>query len=274
MRALISADMEGATGVTCPEDCAPGSARWERLRHLFTGDVNAVAVGLLEAGVQDVLVNEAHASMRNLLLEQLDPRVRMLTGRHKPLGMMQGVQGSDLVAFVGYHSAPSTPGVLSHTFLGCEITEVTLGGRAMSEGYLNAMVAAELGVKVALVSGDDLTCQDARDYAPGARCVEVKEAVDRYSAICRTPADTADELRRAAAECLSSATVPTLPDPPYACRVEFLGTSSAAAAAQVPTVALTSPRVVKFEAATMHDLYQCFNVVATMGSVAAESVYG
>jgi D-amino peptidase len=62
--------MEGATGITCPDDVRPGSPQWERFRRLFTGDVKAVCDGFFDAGVEDIIVNEAHASMRNLLLEE------------------------------------------------------------------------------------------------------------------------------------------------------------------------------------------------------------
>jgi D-aminopeptidase len=32
MKILISADMEGATGVTWPADCEPGAPEWQRRR--------------------------------------------------------------------------------------------------------------------------------------------------------------------------------------------------------------------------------------------------
>jgi len=83
--------MEGATGVTCPDDCTPGSPRWDRFRSLFTADVAAVCAGFFAAGVTEVTVNEAHSTMRNLILEALDPRVCLLTGHHKPFGMMEGI---------------------------------------------------------------------------------------------------------------------------------------------------------------------------------------
>ncbi|MGN6130750.1 MAG: M55 family metallopeptidase, partial [Nocardioidaceae bacterium] len=150
MRALISADMEGATGVTSPDDCLPGTPQWDRFRRLFTGDVNAVASGFFDAGVEQVVVNEAHNAMRNLLIEDLDPRIQLLTGNHKALSMMEGITSRpDLVAFVGYHAGPGVPAVLSHTYVGFEIFTVTLNGELMSEGYLNAALAAEYGSRVA-----------------------------------------------------------------------------------------------------------------------------
>jgi D-amino peptidase len=274
MRALISADMEGATGVTCPDDCKPGTPQWERFRRLFTGDVTAVCAGFLAAGVTEILVNEAHSRMRNLLLEELDPRVRMLTGHHKPFGMMEGIaERPDLVAFVGYHAAPGEPGVLSHTFVGFEIFSVTLNARPMSEGYLNSLLAAEYGARLALVSGDDVTCAEAKEYAPGAQLVPVKEAVDRYCAICLPPARTSELLKDAARAGVATAQVPPLPAPPYRCEVQFVGTSSAAMAACIPTVERTSPRAVAFTKDTVADLYTCFRIVARIGAAAAEPGY-
>ena len=275
MRALISADMEGATGVTCPDDCRPGSPQWDRFRRLLTADVSAVVSGLFEAGVDDVVVNEAHSSMRNLLIEELDPRVRLLTGNHKPYGMMEGIAARpDLVAFVGYHAGPGEEGVLSHTFVGYEIYSVTLNGRLLSEGYLNALLAAEYGARVVLVSGDDVTCRDAADYAPGAQLVTVKEAVDRYTALCLQPSRTTELLRQAALRAVTSAGEVVLPEPPYLCEVEFVGTNSAALAAMVPTVRRTGARGVAFEASRVDDLYRCFQVVARLGASATEPRYG
>ena len=267
--------MEGATGVTCPADVTPGTAQWERFRKLFTGDVVAACEGFFDAGATEITVNEAHASMRNLLLEELDPRVAMLTGNHKRFGMMEGIaRRPDLVAFVGYHAGPGEPGVLSHTFNGFEIFGVTLNGRAMTEGYLNALLTAEHGARLALVTGDDLTCADAASYGPGAQLVAVKEAIDRYSALCYPPARTSSLIRSAAAAGVTSGQVPPLPPGPYRCEVTFTGASSAMMAACVPTVEQTSPRTVAFTADSLTELYPCFRVVSRIGAGAAEPVYG
>ena len=145
MKILISADMEGATGVTWPADVLPGSEQWQRCRRMFTSDVNAAIAGFHDGGADEVLVNEAHWTMRNLLLEELDERAQMLTGRHKDLSMVEGVQRGDVdgVAFVGYHTGAGTEGVLAHTYLANSITGVWVDGEPASEGRLNALVVAE-----------------------------------------------------------------------------------------------------------------------------------
>lgn len=188
MKILISADMEGATGVTWPADVLPGTPQWERCRSMFTSDVNAAVLGFFDGGADEVLVNEAHWSMRNLLLERLDERTEMLTGRHKALSMVEGVQHGDVdgIAFIGYHAGAGMEGVLAHTYLANQLTGVWLNDVRASEGLLNAHVVAEYGVPVVLVTGDDVACEDALGYAPEARKVAVKDHVSRYAAVCRT----------------------------------------------------------------------------------------
>lgn len=277
MKILISADMEGATGVTWPGDVLPGASQWERCRPLFTSDVNAAALGFFDGGADEVLVNEAHWSMRNLLLEQLDERVEMLTGRHKALSMVEGIQHGDVdaVAFVGYHTGAGTEGVLAHTFLANSITGVWLNGVRASEGLLNAHVAAEYGVPVVLVTGDDLTCVDAEGYAPDARKVAVKDYVSRYAAVCRTPARTAADIRAAAAEAASLAVRhEPVTGGTFAVELEFDAEHLAGAATVVPGVTQTDARRVAYTSATMYEGIRTFKAVTTIVSAAVEEQYG
>src|SRR6266700_835437 len=105
MKILISADMAGATGVTWPADVEPRTEQWQRCRRMFTSDVNAAVAGFFDGGATAVIVNDAHATMRNLPLEQLDARAVMLTGRHKELSMVEGIQHDD-VAGVARRQVP------------------------------------------------------------------------------------------------------------------------------------------------------------------------
>ncbi|MCP9943652.1 M55 family metallopeptidase [Streptomyces somaliensis] len=277
MKILISADMEGATGVTWPADVLPGTPQWERCRAMFTSDVDAAVLGFLDGGADEVLVNEAHWTMRNLLLERLDPRARMLTGRHKALSMVEGVQYGDIdgVAFVGYHTGAGSEGVLAHTYLANSITGVWLDGVRAGEGYLNAHVVAEFGVPVVLVTGDDLTCRDALGYAPGARTVAVKDHVSRYAAVCRTPERTAADIRAAAKD---AARLAVRHEPvrggPHTVELEFDAEHLAAAATVVPGVAASGERRVAYTAGTMYETIRTFKAVTTIVSAAVEEHYG
>jgi len=277
MKILISADMEGATGVTWPADVEPGTEQWQRCRRMFTSDVNAAIAGFFDAGATDVVVNEAHATMRNLLLEKLDGRAAMLTGRHKDLGMVEGIQHPEVsgVAFVGYHAAAGADGVLAHTYLPNSIVGVRVNGARASEGRLNALVAAEYGVPVVLVTGDDRACADAAGYAPDARTVAVKECVSRYSAICAAPSVTAAAIRSAAAGAgkLAARRAPVT-DGRFHVEVEVDATQLAQAAAIVPTVERLGDRTVGYDSPTAREMIRCFKAVATLISAATEARYG
>ncbi|WP_330241555.1 M55 family metallopeptidase [Streptomyces sp. NBC_00525] len=277
MKILVSADMEGATGVTWPADVLPGTPQWERCRSLFTSDVNAAALGFYDGGADEVLINEAHWSMRNLLIERMDERVQMLTGKHKSLSMVEGIQHGDVdaIAFVGYHTGAGTEGVLAHTYLANSITGVWLNGVRASEGLLNAHVAAEYGVPVVLVTGDDLTCADARGYAPDAQKVAVKDHVSRYAAVCRTPARTAADIRAAAARAVPLAGRYTPVEAgPFTVELEFDAEHLGAAATVVPGVAPSGERRVSYTSATMYEGIRTFKAVTTIVSSAVEEQYG
>ncbi|GAA4672830.1 M55 family metallopeptidase [Streptomyces chumphonensis] len=276
MKILVSADMEGATGVTWPDDVLPGHAQWARHRPMFTGDVNAAIAGFFDGGADEVLVNEAHWSMRNLLLEQLDERARLLTGRHKALSMVEGVQHGDVdgVAFVGYHAAAGAEGVLAHTYLANSLTGVWVDGRRASEGLLNALVCAEYGVPVVLVTGDDRACEDAGGYAPEARTAAVKEYVSRYAAVCLPPARSGAAIRAAAraAAPLAVRHAPVVTE--HEVTLEFDAEHLAGAATVVPGVRQTGERRVGYASPTMYEGIRCFKAVTTVVSAAVEEQYG
>ncbi|WP_030561016.1 M55 family metallopeptidase [Streptomyces aureocirculatus] len=277
MKILISADMEGATGVTWPADVLPGTPQWERCRSMFTSDVNAAVLGFFDGGADEVLINEAHWTMRNLLLEQLDERAEMLTGRHKSLSMVEGAQHADVdgIAFVGYHAGAGMEGVLAHTYLANQITGVWLNGVRASEGLLNSHVVAEYGVPVVLVTGDDLACEDALGYAPGALKVAVKDHVSRYAAICRTPARTAAGIRAAARD---AAALAVRHEPvaggPFTVEVEFDAEHLSMAVTVVPGVRRVAERKVAYTSDTMYEGIRTFKAVTTIACAAVEEQYG
>ncbi|MBK3532127.1 M55 family metallopeptidase [Streptomyces sp. MBT67] len=132
MKALISVDMEGISGIVHSSETNPERYDYQRGRELMTAEANAVIAGVLDAEpTADVLVADAHGTFRNLLPEQLDRRARLVRGKPRALNMLAGLdEETDAALFVGYHvRAGEGPGVLAHTMNG-EILDVRVTGRA------------------------------------------------------------------------------------------------------------------------------------------------
>src|SRR5450759_3954481 len=106
-RIYISVDMEGIWGVVHGDQVSATSPEYGAARRWMAEDVNAVVAGLLEAGAGEVVVNDSHGSMRNIVADALNPKVSIISGSPKPRSRMQGIDGTyDAVVFVGYHARP------------------------------------------------------------------------------------------------------------------------------------------------------------------------
>ena len=199
MKVFISSDMEGTAGVVDWSQCLPGEAEYEHYRRLLQAEVNAAIDGAADAGAREILVNDSHSSMHNLLPEQLHARASYLSGRHKPLYMMQGLDASfDAAFFVSYHGSMGGPrSTLSHTYNPRAIAEVRLNGTPAGEAGINALVAQAYGVPVVLITGDRTTADEARPSCPGIEAVVVKESVSRFAASSLHPEVACERIRPA-----------------------------------------------------------------------------
>lgn len=204
MKILISADMEGISGIVHPAETNPAGADYERGRTLMTAEVNAAVAGVLEAvPTATVLVADAHGPFRNLLPEELDRRARLVRGKPRPLGMLAGLDDdTDAVLLIGYHArAGGGPAVLAHT-ISDAVLDVRLNGRPYGEIGLNAALAGHHGAPVVLLSGDDTACAELRELVPAAATVAVKQALGQASAIALHPEEARDQLHRTAAKAI------------------------------------------------------------------------
>jgi len=196
MKVFISVDMEGVTGVTDPEDVLPEGADYARGRVFMTGDANAAILGAYDAGADEVLVNDSHWTMRNLLLEDLDPRARMIKGFQKPMCMVQGLDPSyDAAVFIGYHASTSNPkGVRAHTISSAHFTRLALNGTAVTEAELNAAYAGDFGVPVVFASGDDAAVAEIKSRLGDIDTVTTKATLGFHSAETLTPAASCERI--------------------------------------------------------------------------------
>jgi D-amino peptidase len=203
MKVFISFDMEGVAGIVDWSQCRPPGTPYEEGRRLLLGEVNAAIDGAMAAGATEIICNDSHGTMNNLDPVALHGRATYVSGRHKPMYMMQGLDGSaDVVFMIGYHGSISgESSVLSHTYNPSVVSHVELNGARVGESGINALVALGYGVPVGLISGDRQTAAEADPFLAGAERVVVKESVTRFGASNLHPetarAAIADGARRA-----------------------------------------------------------------------------
>ena len=248
MKVYVSVDMEGIAGVCHPEPTRRGDLGYPAAVDLMVGETNAAVEGALAAGARDVVVNDSHGSMFNLIPAALPPRAWVIQGQ-KAWSMVEGAQpgsGFGVALFVGYHARAGHPtGTIAHTYsYGPTLT--TLGGRPVGETAINAMVLGAWGVPVGMVAGDDALAAEVADQLPDAERVVVKEAVGRHSAISPHPDEACARIRagaeRAVRRAMSGELRPFIVRPPIVLGVEWSNAAQADLAAIVPLVERTGDR--------------------------------
>jgi len=198
--------MEGVAGIVDLAQVDPEGAEYDLGRRLMTAEVNAVVEGAFSAGADEVVVCDAHWNKRNLLMEVLDPRARIVSGGPRPLGMMAGIDGSFAAAiFLGYHASEGHPhGVLAHTWSHVAVDGVRLAGRPAGEGALNAAIAGHFGVPVALTCGDRWANDEIEDLLGTVERADVKEGIGWRAATTLVPARAVELIRERTAAALGA----------------------------------------------------------------------
>ncbi|GLW06167.1 D-aminopeptidase DppA [Microtetraspora sp. NBRC 13810] len=280
MKVYLSVDMEGVTGLTDPEEMHAGGRGYERGCELMTADANAAVEGLFQAGATSAVVNDAHGSTKNLRIDLLDPRATLIRGPGKPMRMAQGLERDHVAAcFVGYHArAGVRDGVLNHTWMGKEIQNVYLNGEVCGETRVVAAYAGYMGVPVALVTGDEAVCAEARELLGDVETVAVKNGVDKFAAELLPPSVAQERIREAAARALSrvSSLRPYELAAPYTLGVEWNSTAIASGCALIPGVKAVGPRHTEFSTDDFTQIMGLFGIFAMIGGQVAcnSGVYG
>ncbi len=188
MKIYISVDMEGISGINCPDYVLKNSYLYQTGQRLMTADVNAAVAGAFDAGADEVIVADMHGASGNILVESLDPRALFLAGTpHQPRFPFLD-ETVDGVFLVGYHAMAGTlQGNLEHTMSSMSWFKYLVNGVPFGEVEIDAAIAGECGVPVVMVSGDDKLCEESRRMLGNIEAAMVKQGLGRQSALCLSP---------------------------------------------------------------------------------------
>ncbi len=271
LKVYVSVDMEGISGVVSSDQVNSESLDYAAARRWMAGDVNAVIAGLVASGATEIVVNDSHGGMTNLLPEDLRPEASLISGTPKPLAMMAGIDGSfDACLFVGYHSQAGTEAAtLDHTISGATVHGIKVNGVELPELGLNAAIAGHFGVPVIMLSGDAAVCRQATSLlGGGVVTVAVKEAFTRSAAKLLPLAESRRRLEAGAREALANRArnKPFRIAPPYRVEVAFLNSGLADRAAMLPGVVRADARTLAFSTS---DYLEGFKTVRALVALAS-----
>ena len=273
MKIYISADMEGVAGITAEEQTNPyGQPEYAYSCKLMTGEVRAACEGASAGGASEILVNDSHWDMRNIIHEELPPQVRLIRGAPKPLSMNQGLDPSCTAAvFVGYHAPIGTAdAILDHTYTGATLYDVRINGEHCSEARINAAVAGCFGVPVIFVSGDQNACADARSFLPWIEAVQVKQAIGRYAAASLSPEEARAAIKagvqRAVSGLAKNAAKPYAFASPIALELVFTSTAKADMASLLPGSQRIDGRSLRYAHQDFLTIFRAFRAMTALGA--------
>ncbi|MCS7367489.1 MAG: M55 family metallopeptidase [archaeon YNP-WB-062] len=262
---FISADLEGICGVVHSDQTNPGSRDYERACRLMTMEVNAAVEGAIQGGAEEIVVNYSHGSMRNIIIEELHPKAKLITGSPKILSMMAGIDETfDAVFFIGYHvKFGSINAIIDHTISGSVVRDISINGLSVGEVGINAGIAGYYKVPVVLVTGNSAVNDEAKKLLGNVFTVKVKEALGRYSALCLHPSEARELIKSTAKRALENidSFSPFTFNPPIKLNLTFMNSAMAELATMIPDVRRVDALTVEY---ISDDYLKCFKALRSM----------
>ncbi|MEC2308515.1 M55 family metallopeptidase [Bacillus atrophaeus] len=269
MKLYMSVDMEGISGL--PDDTFVNSRKhnYERGRAIMTEEANYVIAEAFNSGCSEVLVNDSHSKMNNLLIEKLHPEADLISGDVKPFSMVQGLDETFSGAvFVGYHARASVPGVMSHSMI-FAVRHFYINDQPVGELGLNAYTAGFFDVPVIMVAGDDQAAREAEALIPNVATAAVKETISRSAVKCLSPAKAGRLLTEKTAYALRNKdkVKPLTPPDRPVLSIEFANYGQAEWANLMPgTEIKPGTTIVQFQAKDMLEAYQAMLVMTELAA--------
>ena len=189
MKILIMTDLEGVCGVYRFEQTREyGTPANLEARRLLMGEINAAVRGAFDGGATRVVVQDGHDGSKSFFLEELDERAEVVMGIFSPYDIVLR-QGFDGAFLLGFHSMSHTKrGILCHTQSSLTWDNYWINDRLAGEIYQSAILLGACDIPVLMVTGDDKTVREARDFlGDDIVTVQVKTGLAREAALMYSP---------------------------------------------------------------------------------------
>lgn len=196
MKFVVAVDLEGAACAYGPYGGKLGDAfNIEFVRKQATKEADAAVKALFDCGATEVIVWDNHATGCNLDYDMLDERCKIAIGSTVETRYPVLDDSFAGVLFIGYHAMASNgEAALAHTYSSVKYQYIKVNGKEFGEVGIDGAIAAEHGVPVIFVSGDDKCVAEAKEFMPWVQTVETKQSFAFTRILSKHPKTTVKEI--------------------------------------------------------------------------------
>ena len=260
-RIVVGTDMEGCAGTTSLLDQARSDGRYyQEARRIATAEFNAAVDGLLDAGVEDILMLDGHGPGAVSFVD-LHPAAKLLHGRPAaPRSIRDPIlRNYDGCVMIGQHAmAGVRTSNQNHTQNSRTIDYYKLNGRLIGEIAQFALYYGALGLQMFFLSGEDMACREAEQLIDGVSTVSVKTGLGRSQAISVSAQEAHRRIREGIAKAVEKQRKDPIPpfaiDGPYELEKRFHFTDEADAASTQPGAERVDDQTVRFRGEDIQEI--------------------
>lgn len=234
MKVFMLTDLEGVAGVVSFDKHVYSTGEYyEKSMSLLTGEVNAATEGLLEAGVDEIIVWDGHGD-GGIVFEEMHSALKLIHGavaglRNKVYDIMKTC---DVGVMIGQHAmAGVSNGNLNHTQCSQDITEYRLNDVPIGEIAQFTLSLGSFGIPMIYLSGDTAACQEAEELIQKIKTTSVKDGIGRNAAVCLSHQASKEKIHNDIITAINnhakSPISPIIWTPPYNMQVTCTNSSAA-----------------------------------------------
>jgi len=205
---MIRCDIEGVTGVVSYEQAEPGKSEFAFGEAMFMNDLMAMISGLNDGGADEIYIYDEHFYGRNVNLSKLPANVKVYCGKPPYLKNWAGGLDESFAALLllGFHSKRGTENALLNHSYEPDIKDIRINGISVGEIGMEAAIAGDFNVPLAVITADSEGCREAKELIDGVNGVSVKESLSEFGALCLPAKVTYDMIYNAGKELAENGT--------------------------------------------------------------------